>query len=161
MRELLYDVEWQVLRMGCTERFQSAGGWATVDGVKQNLDKLDDYLRVRDEMEYAVRQFRVNHYLAWVESMLFRQNKQDLLDDVSRFRIDYTKGYDVILCRDAADNWSWSKVVYDLVVLRRKDEEVFNKLYGYMSRRYGRGKVQAELDQFLMMMTVLQDSVAA
>lgn len=153
MRELLYDVEWQVIRMTSCQRYHYAGGWATAEGTADNLWRLGNYLNAaKTPQEAEVRKFRANQYLVWIETLLTRHQAYRQLDLVRTARKRY-RDYDVSEVRRASMSWSWSKVVLDLVRLRNKDEEVYTTLFTYLSRRNRRGKGhQEELGQFLMIM---------
>lgn len=44
MRAILYDVQWQKLRISFLKEFDPNAGWDTYDSAGDNLDKLYDYI---------------------------------------------------------------------------------------------------------------------
>lgn len=58
---LLYDVEWQTLRVSCLQKNSATGGWVTAEGVTQNLERMRAYLLQgeNDPAELQRRRWRV------------------------------------------------------------------------------------------------------
>lgn len=62
---LLYDTEWQRLRVSCLKEHHAQGGWTTVEGTRDNLKRLDAYVQAaeRGSAEEQVRMWRVINLL--------------------------------------------------------------------------------------------------
>jgi hypothetical protein len=43
-KQILYDVEWQILRTQLLAKNNIKGGWASIEGASNNLKRLNDYL---------------------------------------------------------------------------------------------------------------------
>jgi len=149
LREALYDVEWQVLRVNTLPKHNALGGWGTPAGTADNLMKLAVYLRV-DE---SVRRYRVNNLLA---SVLKKYRGQGLTDTpmylaVARFKYQMPRHI-------AAERvkWSWQKVRDDLEQLMKEDPDTFNNvrrdLTSVIRRIHGGGDNRPELAKFLNLM---------
>jgi len=64
---VLYNVDWQMLRVSLLSEENDYGGWGNIDGVSKNIVKLQGYIYdVPDNQERFNRLFRVNNLLAGV-----------------------------------------------------------------------------------------------
>src|SRR5690349_17439889 len=63
VRAVLYDVDWQVLRVSTLKGLQSGGGWNTPTGAKANLGVLTSYIYTLEEADADVRRYRVHNML--------------------------------------------------------------------------------------------------
>jgi hypothetical protein len=49
-KQILYDVEWQILRTQLLAKNNATGGWASVYGTSCNLKRLNEYLGLRPSL---------------------------------------------------------------------------------------------------------------
>lgn len=64
---VLYDLEWQILRVSLLAAHNSYGGWGSLEGTRTNIKKLRDYIDAAlDEQDKFNRLYRANNLLAGV-----------------------------------------------------------------------------------------------
>jgi len=64
---VLYDLEWQILRVSLLAAHNKYGGWGSLEGARTNIKKLKDYIDAAlDEQDTFNRLYRANNLLAGV-----------------------------------------------------------------------------------------------
>lgn len=125
-KEVLYDVEWQSLRVSLLGYFTTPGG------VDRNVKKLQEYLNTVD----VVRYWRVLNLLNAVRMGYHGQKVAGTEQDkkVIAYRDHVQELYHI--CKDNfPTSWDWSKVEKDLQDLYVKDNETFEKIWANLSLR--------------------------
>lgn len=124
-KEVLYDVEWQSLRVSLL------GSFTTINGVESNIVKLKNYLRSPNK----VKLWRVLNLLNAVRMGYHGQRlvgtPQDL--KVIEYRNEVQKLYYSSL--KFPTNWNWSKVKIDLSKLRDEQSGTFAKILSNLKLR--------------------------
>lgn len=111
MRAVLYDVEWQRLRVSLL------GSWN--GSVQENIDKLRDY--VGDGSD-SCKVYRVLNCLNAVRMGYSGQGLRGTQDDEAvRLYRDSLPSYDKSTVQRVATLWDWGKVAEDLEVLKSLD----------------------------------------
>lgn len=175
MRSVLYEFDWQKIRVQCLRKHNFKGGWTTKEGVEHNLKSLDQYL-MWSEMsgtEESLRTYRVVNLLnatrmgysgqRWGAS----QDEKDLinsLDDlVCEFR-DETQNsprYNRQAVVDAGFNWDWNEVVEGVRKGLENDPGWFDAIYADLTRRVGKKTdikaTRDELHRFIAIMEAVTD----
>lgn len=159
MREVLYDVKWQKLRISMLQKRHAQGGWATLAGVQDNLMHLNAYLYEPEisKTEQLLRQYRVNNCLnAVVMGYGSQSEAADRAFLVREFRDLHT---DVRIfgqqARMHGTGWNWRKVQDDIKKLLTDEERKF--LYQDLSKRSKNGtdRTRPELYTFLAQMRLV------
>lgn len=64
---VVYDCDWQCVRVRCLKEHSENGGWTTIEGTVDNLEKLDAYMKAHtDSNDAQMRIYRVLNLLAAV-----------------------------------------------------------------------------------------------
>jgi hypothetical protein len=146
MFEVLYNVEWQVLRLSCLASIEEFGGWSTDVGVESNLKKLTKYLdNSENPIDREVRCFRVNTSMkAVVQSYKMNMKtvpeNKDLLATVVEWR-DKNVHKDTWTHSGVCSvgyKWTWAAVTQDLKKLHKSDPKMFEQLYENIHKRFQR-----------------------
>jgi len=153
MRAVIYEADWQLIRINCLMSRHPEGGWSTMPGVRSNLDMLWRYLyeAKNDKVELQVRQYRVNNALnAVVMGYNGQGADKELIKRVQLFRAEHahTGSYDPLVIRFAAGSWSWPAQV---AKLRIWNEEDLWFLLDNLKRRAAKGseRTRPELHKFI------------
>lgn len=153
VRAVLYEVEWQVLRVSMLAENSSKGGWTTTAGVADNLVKLDKYLNKASwgsRAEYDRRLYRIRNALTAVAMGQRGQDAaQELRQLVEQVRDTLPRYIEVTVPPD-----HWTEVYYGLYKLARYEVDKFNMVRRDLQRR-ARGIPESrrpELFAFLQMM---------
>jgi hypothetical protein len=162
VREVLYDVQWQRLRISLLQARRDDGGWSSREGMEDNLRQLGDYIHKvdhgttwNDREELELRRYRVNNALnAVVMGYNGQKADQSLIADVRKWRQEWavvTKKNFVIV---HARTWNWDVQLRQLITFFREDHEEFRFLQENLLRRSGNGtqKTRPELYKFLDLM---------
>jgi hypothetical protein len=151
MRAVLYDVKWQLLRIGTLQARRVDGGWATLEGQRDNLETLRKYLdQPVAVIETNLRLYRVHNLLNAVNMGYNGQGADlELIHNVKDFKyVENTGDYDRYVINEAAAAWDWDKV-YDELRLSRFEDRAF-LLYDLGRRaRKGTKVTRPELAKFL------------
>ena len=139
-KDVLYDVEWQVLRVSCLKDFHPKGGWIKTEGVKDNLDRLNDYITKSGLtwQEYFRRSWRVLNCLNAVREGYSGQGRADDYNDklVTEFRDFVQKLYRQLKGKDYDfGEWDWEEVKSDLIHLFEKGKIWFDRIYKNLNSR--------------------------
>ena len=167
-KAVLYDVEWQTLRVNTLTQNNEYGGWNTVEGVKENVNKLSTYiLNTRDKQEYFYRLWRVLNMLNAVRMGYSGTKQVDTTQDnlVKAFRDDVSQEYHKRVDDGMQfDSWDWELVAKNLTMLKQKSPEDFNKIYKNLTGRRNtteknRGTLsfRPELVKFIELMDAVND----
>jgi len=92
---VLYDVDWQMLRVSLLSEENNYGGWGNIDGVKKNISKLINYQDSSpNDQELFNRLFRINNLLAGVRlgyaqqsSAMFTSSEESITVDKYRVTV--------------------------------------------------------------------------
>lgn len=118
-KEVLYDVEWQSLRVSLL------GSFTTINGVESNIVKLKNYLRSTNK----VKLWRVLNLLNAVRMGYHGQRLVGTLQDA---KIIYFRNNVQQLYRNNLElfpsNWNWKKVQKDLQELYLDNQVIFIKI---------------------------------
>jgi hypothetical protein len=151
VRNVLYDVEWQLLRINTLAERRTDGGWTTMEGCKENLNTMMDYIsRGRDT---NVRFYRVHNMLNAVV-MGYNGQKADasLIKEVRRFKDHFGTGdYDKVLVQAAHDRWDWEKVAKDLKPVSLYDIKFLKKNLAARAAK-GSETTRPELHRFVTLL---------
>jgi hypothetical protein len=141
---VLYDVEWQKLRVSLLAKNDSRGGFTTFKGVANNMRRLNDYVfgvgefrmggdeSITDE-EMALRLWRAINLLNATRMGYSGQGKKGDVEDVliESFRNSYRDAYTDRMktyVKKADRNWRWLKVFDDLKHLYAADKSAFDQI---------------------------------
>jgi hypothetical protein len=157
-KEVLYDIEWQVLRSSMLTPINS---WSTLKGTKDNITKLNDYLLVtkKNTQEYYRRLWRIINSLNAVRRGYYGQEKVDSREDilVVDFSEKITKEYNMLKNNGFnVGKFDWDKVLEDLKNLKQTQLEDFNMLRSIVIRPESSQKedniVRLELEKFITLL---------
>jgi hypothetical protein len=162
MREVMYHVPWQRLRISFLQARRRDGGWSTYEGMSDNLFKLREYLSVSNDIsaeEREIRKYRVNNALNAVV-MGYSGQKADakLTNEVRAFRTAFTEGFDSGMVGAEAIFWNWDAQLRMLIELHKQHYDEFCFLLLNLTKRSGNGtaKTRPELYKFLELMRTAQ-----
>ena len=132
-KAVLYDVNWQVLRVNTLGQNNDSGGWNSAEGANVNITKLRHYIiATKDKQEYYYRLWRVLNMLNAVRMGYSGTKQTDTEQDVlvRQFRDIISKRYHE-LTDDGFEfkEWDWDKVADDLKELYLTSQDDFNKVY--------------------------------
>lgn len=144
---VLYDVEWQKLRVSLLAENKEDGGFTTFEGTLDNIEQLGNYCEqvMTDEEgwedEYLKRLYRCLNLLNAVRMGYSGQglkgSQQD--DFVRRIRDSYSWSYKRFNVDSRlgvlAWEWDWDKVDQDLAELVTNDRESFDRIYDNLKKR--------------------------
>jgi hypothetical protein len=135
---VLYDVEWQKLRVSFLSKNDDLGGFTTFKGAVRNMARLNDYVFGVDkdapypihDSELAVRLWRAINLLNATRMGYAGQELKGTPNDtlVESFRDEYRKAYTdrmKLYVKKANHHWSWLKVLEDLKHLYATDRSSF------------------------------------
>lgn len=135
-KEIIYDVEWQKLRVSLLDQYNQTGGFTTVDSTKINDAILQEYLEGGEtEVEGAFRTFRVLNL--WAAVMLGTcNNNRPVMNHIKRnhekLSVRYREsGWKEIIggtFNNEQLSWDWDKVKRDLETLYKEEENWFNNI---------------------------------
>jgi hypothetical protein len=157
MREVLYDVEWQRLRISLLQARRDDGGWSSLTGMHDNLRHLDMYLNEVPSStgEYELRKYRINNALNAVVMGYNGQGADDsLIEFVRSFRVNKAAGADYGTVKTRARFWQWDSQLRQLIELYKEDKEEFEFLQENLLGRSKNGTKQTRpaLYKFLDLM---------
>jgi len=160
-KEILYDIEWQVLRSSMLIPINS---WTTLKGTKDNITKLNDYLlgTKKNTQEYYRRLWRILNALNAVRRGYYGQEKVDSREDilVVDFSAKITKEYNMLKNNGFnVGKFDWNKVLEDLKNLKQTQPENFNMLKSIVIRSEVIDKdtiVRLELEKFITLLKEVQ-----
>jgi hypothetical protein len=157
VKEVLYDVQWQRLRISLLQSRRDDGGWSTREGMFENLRRLDRYLFDKEivPVERTVRKYRINNCLnAVVMGYNGQGADQYLMSTVRGYRQDNAAGFNTTDVRKKAASWQWDAQLKQLIMFRQDDEEEFKFLHENLKHRFRNGNRQSrpELFKFLELM---------
>ena len=174
-KEVLYDIEWQVLRVSLLKQYNSYGGWSTEEGILKNIDKLRAYYTAAEtEDEAARRCWRCMNLLA--ATMLgYKKDNTKFINICKRYHQELAKIYKhsewaSIISGAKGHEWDWDKVADDLKGLYESGDSAFaaieenllsRKKTADRKHRLGIGGMQFrdELKYFMdLMLLVKEDS---
>jgi hypothetical protein len=144
VKNVLYDVEWQALRVSllATNAKGSAneGGFATVPGTQKNLEMLNKYFIDGASVstdEAALRVWRILNLLNATRMGYSGQGRKGSTQDVlvQKFRDRIQEFYDGSRVSKLANNWDWDKVAMDLSDLKRSNRTSFDAIYRDVKKR--------------------------
>jgi len=163
MREVLYQVDWQVKRINTLKDLHVLGGWSTWNGMMDNLDTFTDYLN--EDVEHDVRRYRVHNMLNAVVMGYHGQRVGASVSDSVNIdlRIEtvrlYKDGqgtgkYNRKNVEMASMLWNWDEQYQKLRELYKADAARFTYLLDNLSTRSSRGtrETRPELDRFVRLM---------
>lgn len=169
-KECLYDVEWQRLRISLLARNSSKGGFATVEGVESNIERLGDYLRVSPEgKEFAMRLWRVQNLLAAV--LLGYGGRGGVMEArVQTYHREISSVYAWHKEELKHGSWDWLKVLNDLRAMYESGAQDWRDLFDDLKKRVktanrkqaaGKGGMQyrRELAKFMRFMYYIDKSL--
>jgi hypothetical protein len=160
VRSVLYDVEWQRLRISCLADRHKDGGWTTQEGVDDNLKRIEVYLHAaRSYGESQVRKYRINNALNAVVMGYNGQGRAGSKQHrtVVNWRVENVSNYMTPFVRLASDAWDWDRVKTDLKRFW-DDMNTLDEYYFLLDNLKGRQKHKAtatsrlELDLFIRLM---------
>lgn len=129
-KEVLYDIEWQVLRVSLLKQYNNYGGWSEESGILKNIDKLRAYFTAADmEDEAARRCWRCMNLLAAV-MLGYKKENTKFINICKKYHQELAKVYKesewgAILSRAKGHQWDWDKVRTELADLFLNDFESF------------------------------------
>jgi hypothetical protein len=125
MRAVLYDVEWQLIRIDCMSARAENGGWTTNEGTEYNLEVFRNYLYEQGIRypEWMTRQYRVNNCInAVVMGLNAQQDASVRINMLRRFRDTHThKDLYGAYVHVVALTWDWNKVAEEVSKMRKED----------------------------------------
>jgi hypothetical protein len=157
MKAVLYDVQWQRLRISLLQARRNDGGWSTREGMYENLRALDKYLFDSEiiPVERTLRKYRINNCLnAVVMGYNGQGATQYLIETVRGYRTDNTKGFSTIDVRKKANSWQWDAQLKQLIPFYQESKEEFEFLHENLTHRFKNGnrETRPELFKFLELM---------
>lgn len=166
-RTHIYDVEWQILRVGLL------GSFATERGIEGIQERLQDYFdEALDDSEELVRRYRAINLLnatllGYGSRPQFKMHRQMVhyLADSYRSAIRALEAGDTKI----SNAWDWSKVDEDLHKLYKDDPTTFDKILkniegriktAHYKRRLGKGGMEyrTELGLFYDLIMLTKES---
>lgn len=131
IKEILYDIEWQVLRVSLLKQYNDYGGWSTEAGVLKNIDKLRAYYTAADllEDEAARRCYRCINLLAAV-MLGYSKDNTKFINICKKYQQELSKIYKqsewgAIVNGSKGHKWDWDKVTSDLKDLYESGDSAF------------------------------------
>jgi len=161
-KEVLYDIEWQVLRSSMLTPINS---WTTLKGTKDNIIRLNNYLlgTKKNTQEYYRRLWRILNSLNAVRRGYYGQEKVDSREDilVVDFSAKITKEYNMLKNNGFnVGKFDWDKVLEDLKNLKQTQPENFNMLQSVViipeSVKKEDKFIRLELDKFIALLKEVQ-----
>jgi hypothetical protein len=152
MRAVLYDADWQLLRINCLAARNTDGGWGTLVGTDENLQMMLKYLyEVLPSDEGHLRRYRVNNCL---NAVVMGYNGQgasyELIQKVRWFRNNYVSlgTWDKATVARYSDGWIWWKQTDKLKVWKEED---LHFLLENLKKRAQKGsdRTRPELHKFI------------
>jgi hypothetical protein len=164
-RSLLYDVQWQRLRVSFQDSYREDGGWKTLTGTQANIVSLRNYATEQPlGEERSVRLYRVHNLLNSVRLTNSGRGAKDSKEDLAvlAFR-DGLPGFASPHITSASNRWDWKIVEKALLALLEAEPVWFGRIREDITTRlqlYARynGKphnTRSEMDTFLRMMTAV------
>lgn len=171
-KEILYDVEWQSLRIILLKQHNNYGGFSTSEGLLTNWGLLEAYCEATDdEKEAAFRCFRVMNLLAAVMLGYRKATQAALIAQCKHYHEKLAERYKALNWGEIIEGkyngeilvWDWNKTKSDLEKLWNKDSDLFEDIRRNldkrveMARRKERLKVggmmyRKELEKFMLLM---------
>jgi hypothetical protein len=152
MREVLYDADWQLLRINCLSARNADGGWTTLTGCTENLEMIHKYLYVAQlGDEGHCRRYRVNNCLnAVVMGYVGQKADKELIEKVRWFRNNYVSmgTWNKPVVNYVGRTWNWSKQTEKLRLWNEDDLE-FLRVNLLVRARNGSQRTRPELHRFL------------
>lgn len=155
MREVLYEVDWQRLRISLLQARRNDGGWSGAAGLADNLDRLDKYMHEATGLELTFRKYRVNNCL---NAVVMGYNGQGasaaFIKTVQSFRLAFAGSFDTYAIKRAANSWQWDVQLKKLIGLYQEDKDEFDFLEANLKHRAKNGNkmTRPELYKFLELM---------
>jgi hypothetical protein len=178
MRNVLYDVWWQKMRVSCLAAHHQAGGFTTPQGTLDNLQRLNQYLNAPEahhppnvtvEQERALRVWRILNLLNATHMGYQGQAQGGSEQDqaVIRYRDQIQTQYDPHTIAPVDEQWDWNFVEADLMALWRNERYWFKAIMDDLGRRRkttfkkreGDLSHRGELTQFLFLMEKVNSMV--
>lgn len=146
------DVKWQVLRTSTLERYHPQGGWATSEGVADNIARLIDYIKAGKVLdhEYQRRTYRVKSLLLGVLHKYRETNQTALYQVVLAFH-NTLPAAGVLKIQDG--NGLWGAARYHLKRLLHDDPNMFNNVKRELMAHLAKTQGDREaMEQFVKLM---------
>ena len=147
-KQILYDVEWQILRTQLLAKNNARGGWASVFGAFCNLQRLKNYL---GEKPTLARVWRVLNLLDAVRMGYSGQRRTGSFQDkqVKKERERLSKLYSKMVSQDSFEIPSEEETIRDIA---KAQEEDLKKVYVDLYNRWDKHRsssYRGELRRFL------------
>ena len=147
-KQILYDVEWQILRTQLLAKNNARGGWASVFGASCNLQRLKNYLGKKPTI---ARVWRVLNLLDAVRMGYGGQRRTGSFQDkqVKKERERLSKLYSCMVSQDSFEISSEEETIRDIA---KAKEEDLKKVYVDLYSRWDKHKsssYRGELRRFL------------
>jgi hypothetical protein len=158
VKAVLYDVDWQRLRISFLQARSDIGGWTEPVGMRDNLERLYQYLEhAETTLEMALRKYRINNCLnAVVMGYNGQGASDDLISEVRNFRLKYAQGFRTFDVRRASLSWNWDAQLRALIEFYQCEptREEFDFLRKDLTHRSKNGSREnrPELYKFLELM---------
>jgi hypothetical protein len=177
MRQVLYDVAWQKLRVSFLRSYQPSelGGWTTVAGTNDNLNRLDDYIFAdpnttsveEADMQLAARVYRGLNLLNATRMGYVGQGLLNSAQDneVRKYRnsLQALHGSLMPYLEAVNDTWDWDRVAEDLAYLWKEERYWFWAIHNDLVKRKKATlkrretmQTRPELDKFIELMDALR-----
>jgi len=136
---VLYDVEWQKMRVSFLNVNHRSGGFTTLAGTDDNLTRLDQYIYAvpTDSVEFALRVWRGLNLLNATRMGLSGQGfaNGEIDNAVKVYRDGLQNLYNPHVIVQASRDWNWDKVLQDLYTCYREEPYWFKAIYDDLKRR--------------------------
>lgn len=153
-KDVLYDPQWQKLRVSCLKLYHSKGGWGTLEGAEDNAVRLIRYISdvFKNETESLRRAWRVLNCMNAVLEGYSGQNVSEserakvvrgYRDKVSELYADWKEVY-------TFGTWDWNQVKRDLQYRYKEDHIWFDRIYADLTQK--RKSTSTSLQKFLSLM---------
>jgi hypothetical protein len=131
---LIYDVQWQQIRVHMLNR------WTNIEGIRKNLQLLDEYLLYSDTTrDEFIRLYRILNALNAVRMSFHGTGHVNSVPDKilqcyrEGIQDSYRRLSERFTFRDIP--WSWDKVKEDLVLLYQQQPSEFDAIYTDLKKR--------------------------
>lgn len=165
MREILYDADWQMLRINCLAARSPDGGWGTLIGTKGNLEMFyrywyEHHLHPKG-IEQQVRCYRMNNCLNAVH-MGYRGQGADnhLIRQVVEWRHAYVPAmlsWRIEALQAEGSKWNWNRQVEKLRLWNGEDLDFLLRDLRKRAQN-GSDRTRPELHKFIGCIKLAQGS---
>lgn len=140
-KAVLYDTDWQKLRISTLAQYNDLGGWNTPEGTSSNISVFSQYLKeAPSAKEQLYRSWRILNMLNATRMGYSGQGKKDSeMDTMVRDFRDKEIQPVYQLLRDQGeqfDEWDWDKEAQRIAQLRKSDPDSLHKIRANLQNRH-------------------------